>query len=101
MDAIKNIFAQVFSEKNMKMLEKMGRQAFEMAKSKSSVLMKEAKKMAEQKGKAVAKKADEVKKEAAKKVGDVKKEPAKSAKKKEWLCGVIVFYFNIIIGGFV
>lgn len=94
MDAIKNIFATVFSEKNIKMMEKMGKQAFEIAKQKSAVFVQEARKVAEKQGKELAKKAevvkqeaakkaDEVKREAAKKADEVKKEAAKVAKKKD------------------
>lgn len=121
MDALKNIFAQVFSDKNIKMLQKMGKQAFDLAKTKSAVLMKEAKKFAEQKGKEVSKKADEVKKEttkkaaevkkeatkkaadvkkdATKKVEEVKKEAAKATKKKAWFwkCGCIVIFYLLLM----
>lgn len=83
MDTIKNMFAQIFSEKNMKTLSKMGKQAFEVAKSKSAVLIKEAKKISEQKGKELTKKASEVKMEAVKKIEEVKKEAPKVAKKKD------------------
>lgn len=109
MDAIKNIFASVFNEKNMKVLEKMGKQAFEVAKQKSAGFMQEAKKVAEKQSKELAKKAEQVKKEAAKKAEEVKKEAskkagevkkeaaAKVAKKKDWKservlwCNCLVF----------
>lgn len=83
MDTIKNIFAQIFSERNMKMLEKMGKQTFQFAKEKSTVLIQEAKKIAEQKSKEMGKKADGVKKEVTKKVTEAKIEPTKEAKKKD------------------
>lgn len=79
MEAIKNIFAQVFSERNMKMVQKMGKQAFDLARTKSAVLIKEAKKFAEKKSKEASKKALEVKKEATKKVAEVKKGATKKA----------------------